>query len=64
MAIQEMQQLFQHKLTWLAAHKMEVENSRKPIKGLSIEVQDMNFIYEYPHINHKDWTYIPVLLDQ
>lgn len=32
---------------------MDVEKIRKPMKGLSIEVQDVDFIYEYPHIDHK-----------
>lgn len=43
---------------------MEVERTGKQIKRLNIEVQDVDFIYEYPHIDHKDCTYIPVLLDQ
>lgn len=32
---------------------MEVEKIEKSIKGLSIEVQDVDFIYEYCHVDHK-----------
>lgn len=34
--------------------------SSKPRKALNFEVQDVDFIYVYPHIGQEDWTYFPL----